>query len=738
MQHPWGSSVRDDVLGGLVSAAVAIPLAMGFGMFALVPLGDKYFANGALAGLYAAFFVAIVSVLLGDKTTTVYAPRINSTFFLGALLYGLVHSQVAGPPDTSTALIVVVFFLIIFLGGVLQASFGLVKIGTLLKYTPHPVVAGFQNTAAALLFLVQLANVSGFEQTKPFTFVLTHPAAIKPLSVLLAALTFGAMWNCRKIVPRIPPLLAGLAVGTGLYYALIALGLREYLGPIIGDATKDALSDAPWGNIGELTRMGDLFALWPTILGGGLALAIIASIDALLCAKLVTQPGDVRAHADSLLLRLGVGNVVAASFGGITAGINIGPSLANRAFGARTPLSVLVNAAVILLAFTVLFPIITRLPRVALSAVIMVIAVQHFDLWSFQLIKRIGASTGGQRRLLLIDLLVVVLVAVLSITVNIVLAVFLGTVIAVMLFVVRMSRSIIRRSYRCNTVSSRKSRDIRETEALERHAGSILVMELQGALFFGTGERLIDEIEAATRSETRLLILDLRRVSEIDSTGARIIMEVQTNLARKEVQLGLVLSKRGDVMPRLEDLGVLESVAADHIFEDVDQAIEWAEDNLLRKVLDEPSPTQELPLEKVGILYNFAPSEIAALEVAAYPVAHPKGGMIFHQGDSGTDLFIVIKGTASAYIHQPTGRAIRLVTFAPGTVFGELAILDAGPRSASIIADDDFVSFALSRAQFAALSSEVPAIAIKLLANLGRELSSRLRRADRMIDELET
>ena len=738
MQHPWGSSVRDDVLGGLVSAAVAIPLAMGFGMFALVPLGDKYFANGALAGLYAAFFVAIVSVLLGDKTTTVYAPRINSTFFLGALLYGLVHSQIAGSTDTNTALIVVVFFLIIFLGGVLQASFGLVKIGTLLKYTPHPVVAGFQNTAAALLFLVQLANVSGFEQTKPFTFVLTHPAAIKPLSVLLAALTFGAMWNSRKIVPRIPPLLTGLAVGTGIYYALIALGLREYLGPIIGDATKDALSNAPWGNIGELTRMGDLFALWPTILGGGLALAIIASIDALLCAKLVTQPGDVRAHADPLLLRLGVGNVVAASFGGITAGINIGPSLANRAFGARTPLSVLVNAAVILLAFTVLFPIITRLPRVALSAVIMVIAVQHFDLWSFRLIKRIGASSGGQRQFLLIDLLVVVLVAVLSITVNIVLAVFLGTVTAVMLFVVRMSRSIIRRSYRCNAVSSRKSRGIRETEALERHAGSILVMELQGALFFGTGERLIDEIEAATQSETRSLILDLRRVSEIDSTGAHIIMEVQTNLARKEVQLGLVLSKRGDVMPRLEDLGVLENVSADHIFEDVDQAIEWAEDNLLRKVLDEPSPTQELPLEKVGILYNFAPSEIAALEVRLTRIAHPKGGMIFHQGDSGTDLFIVIKGTASAYIHQPTGRAIRLVTFAPGTVFGELAILDAGPRSASIIADNDFVSFALSRAQFAALSAEVPAIAIKLLANLGRELSSRLRRADRMIDELET
>src|SRR5262249_42450523 len=149
---------------------------------------------------------------------------------------------------------------------------------------------------------------------------------------------------------------------------------------------------------------------------------------------------------------------------------------------------------------------------VALSAVIMVVAVQHFDAWSFQLIKRIRASSGDQRRFPLIDLLVVVLVAVLSITVNIMLAVFLGTVIAVMLFVVRMSRSIVRRSYRCNAIGSRKSRDSGEAKALEQHGGSILVMELQGALFFGTGERLIDEIEAATQSETRALILDLRRI----------------------------------------------------------------------------------------------------------------------------------------------------------------------------------------------------------------------------------
>jgi sulfate permease, SulP family len=451
-----------------------------------VSLGDKYFANGALAGLYSAFFAALISVFLGDKTPTVYAPRINSTFFLGAFLYDLVHSETAAPRAHSIGLILVIFFLVILLGGFFQALFGLIRVGTLLKFTPHPVMAGFQTTAAALLFLVQLAirvDPSRRDQA----------AQRPPCRAYLRSDV-----ELSKNDSENPPLLVGLAVGTAAYYVLSALGLHDHLGPTIGGATKDALSHAPWANIGELTDTGELFELWPTVLGGGLALAMIASIDALLCAKLVSQPGDSRAHADSLLARLGIGNVVVACFGGITSGINIGPSLTNRAFGGRTPLSVLVNAAAILLASTVLFPLVTLLPRVALSAVIMVIAIQHFDPWSTQLVKRVAMSSGSQRRFLIVDLLVVVLVAVLSITVNIVLAVFLGTIIAVMLFVVRMSRSIIRRAYRCGAITSRKSRHVRETQALESHGNSILVMELQGALFFGTGERLLDEIATAT------------------------------------------------------------------------------------------------------------------------------------------------------------------------------------------------------------------------------------------------
>jgi sulfate permease, SulP family len=234
-----------------------------------------------------------------------------------------------------------------------------------------------------------------------------------------------------------------------------------------------------------LARGGDLAALVPTILGGALALAIIAAIDALLCAKLVTAPGEPRRDGNWLLVRLGTGNLVAACIGGITSGINIGPSVANRAFGARTPLSVLVNAAVLLIAGSLLFRWLGEIPRVALSAVIMVVAVQHFDVWSLRLVNGLWRGPAAYRFNTALDLAVVVVVAVLSIALNIVPAVFIGVAIAIALFAFRMSRSLVRRSYRCAAIHSRKSRTDSERAFLERAGDAILVMELQGALFFG-------------------------------------------------------------------------------------------------------------------------------------------------------------------------------------------------------------------------------------------------------------
>jgi anti-anti-sigma regulatory factor len=273
---------------------------------------------------------------------------------------------------------------------------------------------------------------------------------------------------------------------------------------------------------------------------------------------------------------------------------------------------------------------------------------------------------------------------------------------------------------------------------LEKDGAGILVMELHGVVFFGSAERLANAIAAATEErDTRYVILDLRRVTDIDNSGSQILMEIHSDLAAQGKQLILSLARRSEAGEQLTDFGVLDAVGESRIFPDIDRAIEWAEDDLLKTKSSVDTSEQEMPLQQISILADLAPDEIAAIAAHLLRTVYPAGSAIFREGDPGADMFIVVKGTASAHIRQDDGGDIRLGTFAPGTVFGELAILDRGKRSATVLADKELVCHVLSEGAFSALSAQAPAVAIRLLANLGRELSGRLRHANQTIHQLE-
>ncbi len=738
MSHPWMGNLRNDITGGVMSAVVAIPLAIGYGMFAFVPLGDAYFAYGVLAGLYAAFIVAIVSVTLGDKSTTVYAPRVVTTFFLGAIiLHSLRHSDAAIIRSGNVELIIAIVFSIVLLGGLFQLLFGLMRIGTLIKYMPHTVMSGFQNAAALLLFLVQMGTVLGYERHVPITEVAGHLASTKPLSVLVALITCVVMWHAKKLVPKLPPVITGLAAGTIAYYVLVMLGFRANLGAIMGATPVAQLSPSNLPDFLDLLREPGVLEVVPTIITGALGLAIIASVDALLCARLLQTPTGAKRDTDRQLVRLGLGNMLSASCGGITSGINIGPSLANRAYGARTPLSVLVNASVVLVTLFALLPLIAYLPRVVLSGVIMVIAVQHIDPWTVQLCKRLFSQDVANRPRILLELFVIGLVATVSIAMNIVIAVFIGIVVAILFFLLRMSRSVIRRAYRCDGVHSRRTRTPDEAQIINRAGARILVMELEGALFFGTADSLENEIEAALQAPSTYLILDLKRVTEIDSTGARLILKIHDRLTKNGQHLLISHLQAGSPLERfLHDMSVTAAVTRARIFQDTDHAIEWAEDKLILGEIGETAGTSEFPFERLDVLSDFTPEELGTVRAMLQRRTYARGELVFREGDSSAELFIIAHGSASVRIRLNADHETRLITFSPGTLFGEIALLDQEVRSASVLADEDLVCYVLSRADFLVLSTQHPFIAIKLLANLARELSGRLRRANRTIYQL--
>ena len=130
-------------------------------------------------------------------------------------------------------------------------------------------------------------------------------------------------------------------------------------------------------------------------------------------------------------------------------------------------------------------------------------------------------------------------------------------------------------------------------------------------------------------------------------------------------------------------------------------------------------------------------AELATVEKHFERRVYEPGREVFHQGAPGDEMFVIAKGSASAFLRQPSGGEMRLVTFAPGTAFGELAILDSGTRSARVTTEAGLVCYALSKEKFAALATKSPATAIKLVSNLGRLLSHRLREANRTIQQLD-
>ncbi len=720
-----------------MSAAVAIPLAMGFGMFAFVALGDAFFIRGVLAGLWSAAIVGVVCVLLGNRTTTLYAPRVTTTFYLGSVLFGLTHSDLAELSSAGIPWILSVFLGIIFLGGAFQALFGKLRLGSLIKFTPHPVMAGFQNAAALLILLVQSANVLGIHRRMPFTQVLGHLDEAHGLSVAIAALTILVTFKAKSWLPRVPPILVGLGCGSLCYYALMGFGLANSLGPTMGSLPAALLEPIALSGFAQSVPGAAVAPLLFLMVSAALGLAFIASMDALLCERLLDPRVTSANDSDRQLIRLGVGNMAAALLGGITAGVNLGPSNVSRANGSTSPWSVLINSLVLLATALLLMPVLAYLPRVALSSVIVVVAIQHLDPWTLKMLKRIAPDRTLWRSSLALELALALVVAIAALALNIVTAVFLGVFMAIGFFTLRMSRSVVRRQYDAGRSRSRKLRAPAAMAALAQHGHRIRVFELDGPIFFGSAERLVTEVQDSIQADTCEVILDFRRVNEIDSTGAALLKSLHESLRSRSVRVCFSGLQRPSVwVSELVDAGVVPASTSARTPLDLDHALEGAEDALLQSLPEPVTLVHSVDLDAMDLLRGLDAAQHLAVRAHLKLQHFHSGDVIFREGDSSTELFLITQGCASVELAQVGSTHIRLATFSAGTSFGELALLDAQTRSATVVADGALSCFVLSQESFFALKADSPAAAIRMLENLGSELSRRMRLANQMLYQM--
>ena len=735
----WTGHIRGDVTGGLLAAIISMPLSVGFGILAFAPLGDRYLPAGIVAGLYGAIFLGLVAIVCGACTVAVYAPRSLVAFMIASVaMHTIAESDSpllsGGDPFT----LVSALLLTLAMAGLIQFLFGVIGLGSLMKFIPSPVMAGFQNAAAILILYSQLHVMLGLPaRLRPLEY-LHSLGGVKPLNVVLGIATVLVIWNGAKFTRRVPPAVLGLAIGTAVYHLLAAVGLGPYLGQVVGAMPLVMPDGTQLGNIIALLTLPGFNDLLPSLIAAALSVAVVASLDVLICAKIVENLSAQRTEGNSELRRVGIANLLTPLLGGIAGAISIASSGANYRGGARTSLSVLVHSIAVLAFVVLLPPLFERLPLIVVGALLTVVAIQLFDGWTLQLARKILTREAVDWRRVTLDLVVIVAVTSIAVIGDIVSAVLLGVGVAVMFFVLRMSRSVIRREYRCGAIHSRRTREERDAEVIGKHGDVILMIELEGPLFFGSAEILAGRMDTLLGTETRYVILDFRRVNEVDSTAARLIAQAHDRMKSRGKMLLIASAENNQrAAAALRDAGVFAAVTREKVFPDVDHAMEYAEDDLIAVTAGAERGGGEYPFERMDITRGFSAFELAGFRSALERREFGKDDVLVREGEDGHEMFILASGSASVNMRLP-GRASveRLVTFSPGTAFGEFALLDRETRSATITADVDSVCYVLDRTRFEDLTRSQHAVAVKLLTNLGKELSLRLRRANRMIAQL--
>lgn len=732
------SAFRPELAGGAAAAALTLPVGIALGVVTLEPLGPEFASQGVAAGVYGVILCSLLPALFGSRSPAINVPRSVTAVFVAAMILqatGTYRTVAAAAPSPEYVYAATFFFLA--LAGAFQALIGILRLGTLVKYLPHPVLAGFMNAVALLLAFAQLPAILGMPAGASIAEAVVVPGAIGPASLFVAVITVAALAVTRAVPVRVPPLIVALIAGTLAHHALAATGFAASLGPTLGEAPPlHPRLDTAAGFPG-LIDSAAFAQILPGIAAAAFGLALIVSLDSLLIMKAFERATHARIDAQRELARLGVANTVAACLGAIPCSMSLAASRANHAAGGHGAASVVFHALIALAAVVAFGPLLAAVPRTVVAALLLSIAFSVIDRPTLATIRRLAAGSVRNRARLATDVLVMLTVASIAMLVSVPLAVAAGLLIAVLSFLVNMSHSVVRRVSRGDAVRSRRARSAAQMAVLAKEGSRIVAIELEGVIFFGTADDLLAKIDELVRQGATHVVIDLGRVSDVDTTGAQMLIQINERVRASGGRL--LVSQAAPGLPQwdfLVDTGVVKSLGEGAFTPDTDHALEIAENDILEGSIGTQTSADEIPLRTLQPFTLLDAHELATLAPRLARREFAAGEFVFREGDPGDELFVISRGTAS--VRRADGaRSHRLVTFGEGTVFGELALLDAAPRSASVQADKALVCQVMHREVFDDLVANHQAIAVKLLAHLSQELGRRLRFANETINHLQ-
>ena len=613
------SNIRGDAFGGITAGIVALPLALAFGVSS---------GLGPSAGLYGAIFISFFAAMFGGTNTQISGPTAPMTAVSMVIIAGIVAAN-DGDINKALPAILTVFLL----AGLMQIGLGAIGLGKYIRYIPYPVVSGFMTAIGVIILITQILPSLGYypkedieyvNQFKPqaeevilenilkeeagegilvledFKETISRAEKITEADILkesqtLAAKNASGVLGAIKVLPRalqnINWLEILLALGTiFIIYGfkrittkvpstLVALIVMSTIA-IVGGLNYRAIPEIPEGlpipNLEIITNF-NLGSITPYIFTA-LALSLLGAIDSLLTSIVADNMTKTKHKPNKELVGQGIGNSIAAIFGGIPgAGATI-RTVVNINSGGKTRLSGMI--AGVLLFSILMIPglpnLASQIPAAVLAGILITVGIGVMDYKGLKAIPYLPKDIKLGPLKLSSEVLIMLIVLVLSSLWDLVFAVGIGLVIASLMFMKKMGDLTAQRSD-VKTLKEEAWKD--EIEFPAKLKEEVFIKHLKGPLFFGSTSDF-QSLAAQIPKTANTVIMRLDRMQYMDQSGLYAMEDMLQDLQKNNVQVLFVglLEQPRYMMERIDIIP--DFIPENHIFHNFDDCVKWVKENI--------------------------------------------------------------------------------------------------------------------------------------------------------------
>ncbi len=519
-------NLKGDISGGVVAGVVALPLALAFGVQS---------GLGAIAGLYGAIILGILAALLGGTATQASGPTGPMTVVCAAVVtFGVTKFG-------SLEIALPFIFLTFFLGGLFQILFGILRAGTYIKYFPYPVISGFMTGVGLIIILFQIFPFFGLPSPKSTIAVLRSlPDIISGANVAaigIGLLTVAIYYLIPKITKTIPSTLVALLVATFVAYFL------KIDVPLIGDIPSGL----------PKLKIAGFFSIPPEayakIIEFAIILAALGSIDSLLTSVIADNITKTRHNSNRELIGQGIGNAVAAMFGGIPGAGATKGTVINMNSGGKTRLSGATHGLFLLIILLGAGSFAAYIPIPVLAGILIPVGLNIIDYRALKHLLKVPRA----------DMFVLLLVLLITTFGNLIYAVGIGIVLASVLFMKKIGDlSKERTEFKSLEEIHPETLWPDEQNLYAEFKNSVYIKQLYGPLFFGFASEF-QSMADKRDVNIKALIITMDRVPYIDQSGLYALENVLFDLKKKNTPV-IIVGLEDQPKDQLVKIGIIPNL----------------------------------------------------------------------------------------------------------------------------------------------------------------------------------